>query len=491
MSDLSIANVINVTLGGLPSGLTETNVNNLALFTTEPSGGVEIWNDYLSSRAVGGDYGTNSVTYQMATAIFAQFPNILSGKGTLRVIPMLAAVSGVSGSTITADIAANIAALILVTDGDLRVTIDGVDYDLTNLNFTTATTLADITQILQNRLANAILVASATTITFTSKKVGSTADVVIAALPAGTGTDLSGASYFDTASSTPTAGADSSGETLVEAIARTTELVSYTGIITNLDMEDSVFALTAISIQATAKIFVHHFCSTADLLGAIKTNTDATNTRTRCLLYTISRVSANLMKSAYAGRAFSVNFSGSLTSQTMNLKPLSTILPDSGITQTIWDSAKTEGADLYVSYQGVPSVVSNGANLFFDQIYARTALKIALETVGFNYLRETNTKIPQTEPGMTGLKGAYAVELIRFVANGYIGIGLTWNSGETFGNPDDLRRNITEHGYYQYSQPVSQQAQIEREAREAPLVQIAVKEGGAIHESDVTVIVEA
>jgi hypothetical protein len=68
--------------------------------------------------------------------------------------------------------------------------------------------------------------------------------------------------------------------------------------------------------------------------------------------------------------------------------------------------------------------------------------------------------------------------------------GLTWNSAETFGNPEDLRRNITDVGYYIYSQPIAQQLQAQREARIAPLVQIAIKLAGAIHSSDVLVVIQ-
>ena len=490
MSTLAVKNVINITLGGVPSGLQEPNVNILGLFTTETNGTPSVYDDFISATDVGTSYGTSSVTYNMAVAIFAQKLNILSGNGYLRIIKLQSSVSATSGSTITTDISANLAGLITVTDGDLRVTIDGTDYDLTGLDFTNASSLAEIATILQRSLPDVILLATSTTIKFTSKAVGSSSAVVIAQNPTGTGTDLSGASYFNTAASTPTAGTNSSGETLVEALTRTVD-ISYTGVITNLEIEDAVFATTATAIQATNKIFVHHFCSTTDNAGAITTNTNATNNRTRCLLYTVDRATANLMKAADASRNFSTNFSGSRTAGTMNLKPLVGIEPDPGITQTVWNASEVAGSDLYVSYGGAPSVVSNGANLYADQIYARTALKYALETAGFNYLRETDTKIPQTEEGMTGLKNAYITELIRFVRNGYIGVGLTWNSGETFGNPEDLRRNVTDHGYYVYSLPIAQQAQAQRTARIAPLVQIAVKESGAFHKSDVTVIVEA
>ena len=97
--------------------------------------------------------------------------------------------------------------------------------------------------------------------------------------------------------------------------------------------------------------------------------------------------------------------------------------------------------------------------------------------------------MPQTEEGMNGLKGTYNLVCERFIRNGYIGQGLTWSSNETFGNPEIFRENITNKGYYSYSLPISQQSTVEREARKAPLVQIAIKRAGAFHSGDVLAVV--
>ena len=55
---------------------------------------------------------------------------------------------------------------------------------------------------------------------------------------------------------------------------------------------------------------------------------------------------------------------------------------------------------------------------------------------------------------------------------------------------EEQQRNIAEKGYYIYSIPVAQQNQTEREARKAPVIQIAVKFSGAIHHSEVIITVE-
>ncbi len=239
-------------------------------------------------------------------------------------------------------------------------------------------------------------------------------------------------------------------------------------------------------------IFLAHVCSTEDLeptTGIASIIKDATQTKTRILFYSVSQESANLMKAAYLGRAFSVNFSGSNTSQTMQLKALANVLPDTLINQTIFDKAETAGVDYYGSIEGLPVVISNGANKFFDSVYNSIFIKLAVEVAGFNFLKQTNTKRPQTEQTMTAYKSALSQPLIQSVNAGVIAPG-SWN-GDTFGNQQDFIRNIEDNGYYLYSLPIAQQAQAEREAREAPIVQIAIKEAGAIHSSSIIINIEA
>ncbi len=489
MSILPASNVINVTLTSTPSGLSVPNVNSIALITTELPNNLEAFRVYTNARDVATDYGSDSVTYKMANAVFAQAPNILTGNGRLVVAPMLSAVSATSGFFVTANISANLAALIAVTNGYIRVTLDGANIDLAGLDFTRCTTLAEIAAVLQAELPNAIVTSTSTTFTVKSKKVGADADVVLLTYTA-SGTNLAASGFFNTAGGTATSGADSSGETLIEAIDRVSEVVQFIPVITNLEMEDDVIQDTADGMQSRDNIWVHHFVSTSDITNICSDIAEAFDTHTRCVLYTVSPAEANLMKSAYAGRGFSVDFSGSATTQTMQLKSLTTILADDGINQTIRDAALENGVDIYPSVGGLACLLTSGANDYFDNVYNSLWFKLAIQVAGFNFLRQTNTKVPQDEPGMDGLKGAYASVCNQAVNNRMIGLGLTWNSSETFGNPDDFRRNITQNGYYIYSAPVALQSQEDRDDRIAPLVQIAVKLSGAIHKSNVLVLVQ-
>lgn len=484
---LPVSNVINVSITDTPSGLTEKNVNSLALFTQDQPINNETYGIYISPSQVATNYGTNSKTAQMANAVLAQLPNVLSGDGRLVIIPMLAAVSATSGNLQTANLSANLAAIIAVSNGDLGITINGTTYNKGNLNFTACVTWADVAAVIQTATVNASVVAIANGIEIISKKVGSTSTIALAVYGGG-GVDLTGAGYLHSGTATAVGGANSSGETILACHARTAQTVGYVPIMSTLDLEDAAIETAAAGIQALDCLFFQHCASTQDIAGIATTNSNAGNTKTRLVLLTTSIVAANLMKAAYAGRALSVDFTGSNTSQTMNLKQLATINTDNGISETDYVNAQTAGIDLYVSYDGVPSVVSTGGNDFFDNPYSDLALKFYLEAAGFNYLRQTQTKVPQTEPGMTGLKNAYAQVCQQFVRCGSVAPG-QWNSSETFGDPVIFNNNITNNGYYVYSQPVAQQNVIDRDARKAPLVQIAIKRAGAIQESNVLVIV--
>lgn len=485
MSELPVSNIINVNVTTTPKGISEKNVNSIAIFSHEASNSIESYGEYVSPAQVAADYGTDSLTAQMASRIFGQSPNLRSGNGRLIIFPMNAS-SATSGDFSSANLAANLIAIRAVASGDLRVNVDGTPYDLTGLRFTNAETWEDVAKILQGRLNVASVTALASGIRITSKKVGTASTVTIAAVPSGTGTAMNGAGYFNGAGGTSAGGANSSGQTILAAIAAAEGSIGFAAVLTTLSLEDAALTAVAAGVQAMDRIFHYAGASERDVMGIGKSVADAGYKKTRIKVYTKGVTEAKLMNAAYAGRGHSVNHSGSGTSQTMNLKQLAGVEPDTGISQALYEQAKTAGVDLYVSYEGVPSVLSTGGNDYFDNVYSDLALKFALEASGFNYLRQTNTKIPQTEQGMDGLKGALSLVMDRFVRNGCLAPG-AWNSSETFGDPEVFHTNIETRGHYTYSLPIAQQSPVERQARKAPLVQIAGKRSGAIHDGDVLV----
>lgn len=206
----------------------------------------------------------------------------------------------------------------------------------------------------------------------------------------------------------------------------------------------------------------------------------------RCLLYTVSDLQARLFMAAYFSRGMSTNWDGPATASTQQMKDLANVLPDPGITQTIYNTMNTVGVDGYANFGPLPKLFSTGGNTFFDQVWGTLWLKSALQVSGFNAIATTPTKIPQTEPGIALLRNAYIAVLEQAITNGLLAPG-SWNSSVLFGNPDTLRAAVAQVGYYVYSIPVSQQAQTARAARQAPAISIAAKLAGAVHTSNVVV----
>ena len=254
------------------------------------------------------------------------------------------------------------------------------------------------------------------------------------------------------------------------------------------EIENAATALEALRVKLFANSYLT--AATTPSTGVFAIIHAANQPHCRKLLYTQAgtALGARLMAAAYAGRAMSVDFAGSQTTNTMHLKQLVGVVVDTGISQALLTTCQTIGVDVYVPISGRASVFTSGGDSFFDEVYNQDWLVFALAVAGFNALAETGTKLPQTEPGIAVLRNAYANVLKAAVVNGYFAPG-AWNSPQLFGNPEDLIRNIEQVGWYIYSQPVNQQAQANRVARKAPLIQIAGKEAGAVHSSAVIVYI--
>lgn len=287
-------------------------------------------------------------------------------------------------------------------------------------------------------------------------------------------------------------------ETYSAAITRLASEIYFEGILTTRTITDEEAEATSNLVQSMNNRILMLPASSVNALTAetglfAKVNS---NTKTKCLLYTLGEneetaaLNARLFAAAYLSRGFAVNYSGSDTTITMNLKDLIGIQADTNISETILNQCVSLGVDCFPSIEGLAKVVSNKqGGMYFDQVANQIWFINAIQRAVFNVLAQTQTKIPQTEAGMEKLTKAIRNVCNQSVTNGYIAPG-TWNSTDTFGNYEDFYRNIEEFGYYIYHQPVSEQAQSEREERKAPLYQIAAKEAGAVHSANIIITIE-
>jgi hypothetical protein len=285
-------------------------------------------------------------------------------------------------------------------------------------------------------------------------------------------------------------------ETLNQAYIRLNAQIQFFGFMSTVIQSQVDMLAVAASLQASSSpkigFFPDNNPASVEPAGALDKLRTGNFSRSRGLFYVGTGDDAEAVgfAAAYASRLFGVDFSGSNTVLNMHLKDLSGVQPDSGMTQTLLGKAQAAGADVYPSIQGLPKVFTSGANAFVDQVQNLSWFVAAIQVAVFNYLAQTATKIPQTEAGMDGMKGAIREVCKQAVTNGYVAPG-RWSSPDVFGNTEDLKENILQHGYYIYSAPISDQLQVDRAARKAPLCQVAIKEAGAINSASVTIYVNA
>lgn len=481
-----VSYTINVSLTAAPAGLADYNVNSIAIFTNEQAGFSESYQAYLTPDAVQADFGTNSLTYKMAQSLFTPVPNFRTGGGVLYVFPF-SGINASAGKLTTADIQANVSNFANVTAGALNLTIDGTVTEVQDLNFASVKTINDIVNVLQAQNLDVYIEAVNNTIVFTSKRFGAASSVTIGTASAGL--DIGGADYLNGANAVITAGVNASGQTLAEAVTAAMQQVYFGGILSTQFVDDDTLKANAAAIQTKDAVYFEAMTSLKDIAVTGAAIKSAGLGKTRSLAYSVNAETAKIAIAAYASIAQSVNFSGSNTANTLNLKTLTGVSADTGLSDTYVLSAQNNGVDIYGNTGGLSVVYSNDNNGYTDDIVNQLAFKKRIEIAGFNYLRQTNTKIPQTEEGMTGLKSVYADVCEQFIRNGVIAAG-TWNSAVPFGDPESFKRNIAERGYYIYSIPIAQQSQADREARKAPLTQIAIKLSGAFHFAEIIINVE-
>lgn len=457
----------------------------------------EMTDDYTIARTaatVTQLYGTASITSQMASAVFGQNPNILANDGYL-IVANYKEVDATSGTATTTNIAANVDNFKSVSDGSLSVTVDGTEHVLSSLDFTEVTDLDDVAGVLNTALSSYCTVeAVLNKIVFTSLTTGTSSSVVLA--DDTTGTNLNGSSYLNGDNAVEVTGTDAGTETYSQAITRLAGELYFNGIMTTryLSTSEAIAASNTVqSLQPERILFIESNDVASVNVGGLFAQIPLSNNYTKPLLYTFgdnSQLSAKLFMAAYVSRLFSVNYSGSNTTLTMNLKDLAGVVADTNISESILAKCVSLGVDVFSSVEGLPKVLSNRKGSYFvDQVQNSIWFKNAIQRAVFNTLAKTRTKIPQTEAGMQILVNAISDVERQAVTNGYLAPG-KWNSPDTFGDLEDFHRNIEENGYYNYHQPVALQAQSEREQRKAPLIQIAGKEAGAIHSANILIYIE-
>ena len=476
---------VNVSLSAVPTGLGTYNTNSIAIFSNEEANFTGNYITALSPQTVKEAFGSNSLTYKMANALFTPPFNFRTGDGYLYVFKY-AGTNAVQGSVTSASIDDTaLTAFKAVTNGGIKLSIDGTTTTITGLDFSACASVQDICDVILAENPDCyVFVSNTNKVCFQSKRPGSAVTMTSGA----TGTDLYGSSYFDGANATTVSGTTATGS-LADAIDTALQQVQFGGVLTTQYIDDTTLLTEAGKIEGKDVVFYNEIQSLKDISSVGASNKSAGNSKTRLLAYSAGAEQAKIAVATYATIAQSVNYVATDTANTMNLKTLTGVLPDTNLSDTYVTEAKDNGVDIYGNTGGYGCVYSNNNNGYTDDVVNALRLIKDIEVAGWNYLRQTNTKIPQTEKGMTGLKSAYAEVCERFVNNGTVAPG-AWNTAIPFGNPELFVQNIEKTGYYIYSLPIAKQSQVDREARKSPIVQIGLKLAGSIHFSTVLITIE-
>lgn len=493
----SINNVINVTLLEESRAAARDNINVCAIMTSQPGilSTAERWRSYKTPSAVEQDWGASSVTAAFANAFFGTSPNPVSAGGTLVIGYWNAAgetLPATSGTLRGGEIsqAVVLPALREHADWSFTVEIDGVDLDITGIDGTAAATLADVVTQIQAEITPEIATVAfdGTRIQFTSKTTGADSSVgFLEASATGTfiGDLLALAAGSGAAQVNGLAPVVVAPETQLDAISKLKALVNVKGIGFIDKILDAQVPLIASWAKANSTLVYETFTGDA----ALEVNpanpawavTLASQSNFRMLF---SKAGNRKFAVSYMARTHTVNFSGERTAITLHLKTMN--VPAEDYTQTEIDKAERVGLDIYTTIKDVPCVLTSGANDFVDNVYNLMAYVDAVQTDSFNLLKTTPTKVPQTYYGVDQLEDCAEKTTRGFVRAGVFNPG-TWTLPDFFGERDMFLRNIEQNGFYVLAGDLKDQSTADRQARKSPVLQIAVKNAGAVHSEDIII----
>lgn len=492
-NNASITNVVNVAL--IPEGqLAERDSMNLiAVFTSEQGviTSAERFRTYRDAQAVAADWGSASAVTEYANTVFGTKPNAINFGGSLIVALHRATTENVAASSATLVSTQLVEATLLnslqtVTDGSFTIDVDGAPVVGSALDFSTVTSLDGVAALLDTAIAGATVAHENGYLTVTSSTTGATSTLT-AFEPHTTGTFIGDILTLSAGTgSTLTQGAAASVlpvEDKLDSLIATKALINFKGaVFIDLTLDAEVPDLASWA-QANQTILYTVFSGSSYL--AVSTSNPVWNVRLasqssfRCLY---SKSGNRKFAATYMARTHTVNFNAENSAITMNLKTLN--VPAESYSQTEIDAAERVGLDIYTTIKDVPVVLTSGANDFVDNVYNLIAYIDALQTDNFNLLKSTGTKIPQTTRGVNQLVAQNEKTTRGFVRAGVFAPG-TWSSPDTFGNIDTFNRNIEQFGFYVLAGLLRDQPQSERQQRESPVIQIAVKNAGAIHKTTI------
>jgi hypothetical protein len=464
-----------------------------ALLVLGPSGVLlapEIMREYNDIESVGVDYGMAAEEYKAASLYFQQSPqplNLYIGRMDRQNIPATAGQIIGAILTSTEQMLTNFSS---IDDGALKIAIDGVVKTVTSIDLSDVTSLDDVASEVQSNLTgtNVTWNAATSVFTITSTTAGASSSVGIP-MAAGTGTDLAPLLGIDSAHNPKVVQGYAASESPLPSV---NDALNYSAdwyglVIADPEMTDQDHLDVSALIGAASDSRVYGVSTkSTDVLDP--SNVDDIASKLKLAGYGRTFIQYSRVDYAAAsafGRAFTVNFLGNNTTITLKFQQEPGISAEV-LTANQAATLKAKNCNVFVQYANDTAIIQEGMMAngdFFDERHGLDWLQNYVQNNLWNLLYTAKTKIPQTESGITRLVSNVEQSMDQAANNGLVAPGV-W-SGGAIGQvePGDT---LTK-GYYVYANPLSTQAQADREARKAPVIQVAAKLAGAVHFVDVLV----
>ena len=441
---------------------------------------------YTTIDEVGADFAVTDEEYLAASVFFSQNPRpdqlVISRRADVAYAAEL--IGGLDADQVLANWTA-------ITDGEFAITIDGVANDILAIDFSAATSLADVAADIETEIqaigaggftaatcvwnGEKFIIKSGTTgatslITVVSDVSGGSGTTIVVMLDAGTG------------NGTAVAGVDQ--ETITEsltAIELKNDAWYGLAFTAELNDENADILLAADWCEARIKLFansstdnsVRDTLSTTDVAAVLSTG------GYRRTFSAVSFSSEDYIAVSIFARLAIVNFSGVDTTITLKFKILPTITADDLNSN---DAAVISGKDCnYYALFGDSNMVAEGVcadGSFIDSVHGVDWLQNAIETNVFGRLYTETTKVPLTDKGAAQLTEQIRTALNEAVTNGLVAPGTT------------LAGVYLPAGYVITTQAVADMNPSDRAARKGPLAQFTAIGAGAIHSTEINGVFE-